>query len=110
MLSIDLDKSVTQTHTLNLPSVPFMNGDLSDPEVKSKLIDKFIDKDIGLIVGGPPCQGFSMFGKRRFINTRDYKPESDPRNKLVFSFIDIVSWVMPRWFIMENCSGSCKFR
>ena len=58
-----------------------------------------------MIVGGPTCQGFSMFGKRRFVNTKNYNPASDKRNDLIFSYINIVSSLQPRWFVMENVPG-----
>lgn len=50
-------------------------------------------KDIDLVIGGPPCQGFSVAGKM---------DPNDPRSKLVFSYCDVVEHVMPKAFIMEN--------
>lgn len=58
-----------------------------------------------IIVGGPPCQGFSMFGKRRFVKTKDYDPHTDPRNKLVFTYLKYVKHFKPKWFMMENVPG-----
>ncbi|MFL9950135.1 DNA cytosine methyltransferase [Paraburkholderia agricolaris] len=49
-----------------------------------------------LLVGGPPCQGFSV--QRRGV-------DEDPRNKLVLEFLRCVEGVMPRFFLMENVSG-----
>jgi DNA (cytosine-5)-methyltransferase 1 len=46
-----------------------------------------------------------MFGKRRFVNTRGHDPDKDPRNKLVNAFIEIVTELSPRWFVMENVQG-----
>ena len=63
------------------------------------------NKDIDLVVGGPPCQGFSVFGKRRFINTREYRPREDPRNHLVYQYIRIIKEVKPKFFLMENVKG-----
>ena len=56
-------------------------------------------------MGGPPCQGFSIFGKRRFINTKNYDPSTDPRNKLVFTYIEYVKYFRPKWILMENVAG-----
>lgn len=50
-------------------------------------------KNIDLVIGGPPCQGFSIAGKM---------DPDDPRSKLVFSFCDVIERVMPKAFIMEN--------
>lgn len=49
--------------------------------------------DVDIVVGGPPCQGFSISGKRN---------PNDPRNKLYKSFVDFVSLLKPKAFIMEN--------
>ncbi len=105
MLGVDFNKSVDKTHKFNFPTVPFMHADLSNNEVKNTIYSEFKEKEIGLVVGGPPCQGFSIFGKRRFVNTKGYDPHEDPRNKLVFSFIEIVNELQPRWFLMENVKG-----
>jgi len=105
VLAVDYDKNVEATHKHNYPHIPYLNGDLSNPEVIDTIVEVNKDKDIGIIVGGPPCQGFSMFGKRRFVNTKGWDPHTDPRNKLVFSFIEIVEKIQPRWFVMENVPG-----
>lgn len=105
MLSVDINKNVTQTHLKNMPSLPYKEGDIGNEEFKNALISQFEGKGVGLIVGGPPCQGFSIFGKRRFINTKGYDPHIDPRNKLVYAFVDVVRRLKPRWFLMENVPG-----
>ena len=105
LLGVDINKSATKTHTDNFPSVPFLNGDLSDQEVFELTTRKFEGKDIGIIVGGPPCQGFSLFGKRRFVNSQGYNPHDDPRNKLVYSYLEVIKELSPRWFLMENVPG-----
>ncbi|MBR5038423.1 MAG: DNA cytosine methyltransferase [Prevotella sp.] len=51
---------------------------------------------IDLVAGGPPCQGFSMAGKR---------VADDIRNQLVFAYIDFISMVMPRIILFENVKG-----
>jgi DNA (cytosine-5)-methyltransferase 1 len=48
------------------------------------------------VIGGPPCQGFSTAGAR---------DHADPRNKLVFSYLEIVSRLRPEWFLFENVEG-----
>lgn len=51
---------------------------------------------IDLVAGGPPCQGFSMAGRRI---------ENDIRNQLVFAYIDFISMVMPKMLLFENVKG-----
>jgi len=52
--------------------------------------------DVDLVCGGPPCQGFSMSGKRNTM---------DPRNSLVFEFARLICEIMPKTFVVENVPG-----
>jgi len=49
-----------------------------------------------IVIGGPPCQGFSTAGPRN---------ATDPRNRLIFNYLAIVEELSPRWFIFENVEG-----
>ncbi|HEM7526649.1 TPA: DNA cytosine methyltransferase [Providencia rettgeri] len=53
-------------------------------------------QSIDLIVGGPPCQGFSMAGKRNVL---------DPRNQLAYDYLKVVNLVKPKILLMENVKG-----
>ena len=57
---------------------------------------KSLQGQIDLVAGGPPCQGFSMAGKR---------VEDDIRNKLVFSYIKFIELVEPKMILFENVKG-----
>lgn len=105
LLAVDINKYASETHRSYFPGVDHMADDLSDDSVREAIVSKLEGRDVGIIAGGPPCQGFSIFGKRRFVNTRGYTPHTDPRNKLVFAFIDVIRRVQPRWFVMENVPG-----
>lgn len=104
-LGVDINKHAAASHRHNYPGVSFEEADLGDSKVLCALADQFKDRDLGIVVGGPPCQGFSVFGKRRFVRTRGYAPHKDERNKLVFAFVEFVRRVQPRWFVMENVPG-----
>jgi DNA (cytosine-5)-methyltransferase 1 len=52
--------------------------------------------EVDLVVGGPPCQGFSVAGKR---------DPNDPRNQLAFAYLDVVRRVRPKYILMENVRG-----
>lgn len=54
------------------------------------------EQSIDLIVGGPPCQGFSMAGRRN---------ASDPRNQLAYDYLKVVELVKPKILLMENVRG-----
>ncbi|VVB76428.1 Modification methylase MthTI [Candidatus Tiddalikarchaeum anstoanum] len=70
-------------------------GDIRTISVEQ--IKQAIDnKKIEVVVGGPPCQGFSMAGRR---NTKD------PRNSLFMEFVRIVAGLKPKFFVMENVPG-----
>tara|TARA_R110001592_G_scaffold193454_1_gene440631 strand:- start:5782 stop:6888 length:1107 start_codon:yes stop_codon:yes gene_type:complete len=51
---------------------------------------------VDVIVGGPPCQSFSLVGKRI---------QDDPRGQLVFAYLKVIQKVMPKIFVMENVAG-----
>jgi DNA (cytosine-5)-methyltransferase 1 len=104
LLSADHSKNVAATHALNYADVPFVLGDLALPEIQRRLIE-LVDCEPFVVVGGPPCQGFSIFGKRRLTGSDKVDPRTDPRNRLVFSFIDLVRRLKPQWVVMENVAG-----
>ena len=62
-------------------------------------IDEYKDmfKDITLVCGGPPCQGFSMANRQRILD--------DPRNNLYKQYLIFLRNVRPQFFIMENVKG-----
>lgn len=104
VLANEINPKFADTHKLNFPNVPILVKDINlitTEDIQQELNGAEVD----LVVGGPPCQGFSIFGKRRFINTKDYNPHEDPRNFLVYQFIRIVEEVKPKFFLMENVKG-----
>jgi len=70
--------------------------DIKKEEVKQDLVDRVKGKHVDLIVGGFPCQGFSMSGNRVV---------ADPRNSLYLEMLDIVKRLQPDFVVMENVEG-----
>lgn len=105
LVCADNNKKVHATHEHNYPNVPFVLGDLGLPEVQQAVVDAVGGRELFVVVGGPPCQGFSMFGKRRMAQGLGLDPRADPRNRLVFSYVDTVAKLKPRWVVMENVAG-----
>ena len=94
-VAIDLDETLSSSFGLNFPSVPVRRIDLS------KLTDSgsralFADTRPTGIIGGPPCQGFSIIGRRNL---------QDKRNSLVDHFFRHVANLRPKFFAMENVPG-----
>ena len=96
-LGIDMWKDATVTYKHNFPNACVINEDItsiSSDDILSKL--NMSADDIDVIIGGPPCQGFSVSGKRMI---------DDPRNKLYKSFVGLVNEIRPKVFVMENVPG-----
>lgn len=104
LLANEIDPTFSETHRYNFPDVPLIQKDIR--ELTGEELKRVLDgKEVDLVVGGPPCQGFSVFGKRRFVNTQGYDPQQDPRNFLVYEYIRIVEALNPKFFFMENVKG-----
>ena len=91
--SVEMWEPAIETHNKNYPFVPLINADIRT--ISNDALTKYKDK-IDVVVGGPPCQGFSTIGKRLV---------KDPRNELVFEFIRFVETIKPKAFLMENVRG-----
>ena len=97
-LANDIDDSCIYTYTHNHPSVPQDNILLGDINSIIKDIGNYVRfENTDVVVGGPPCQGFSMANRQRI--------KDDPRNKLYKYFIEAVKTLKPKVFVMENVKG-----
>jgi DNA (cytosine-5)-methyltransferase 1 len=90
ILAIDNWGDALDTYQANNPRTPVIQADLMSLPV-SQIVDQIASPT--LIVGGPPCQGFSISGKR---------DPKDPRNILYQSFVNFVDAFKPKYFVMEN--------
>lgn len=97
VLGIDLWKDATITYKHNHPNSAVINQDITTVTAKELLHAANLEaNDVDVIIGGPPCQGFSISGKRLI---------DDPRNKLYKSFVEMVRDIQPKMFVMENVPG-----
>lgn len=97
LASVEIDPIHCSTHEFNFPQWAIICADiskLSGKEIRAR--SEIGDKEIDLVFGGPPCQGFSMIGKRML---------DDPRNSLLSHFVRIVKELRPKYFVMENVKG-----
>ncbi len=58
-----------------------------------------------LLIGGPPCQAYSLVGRSRNLGKAEYKPENDPRHFLYKEYLTIIQKYKPSVFVMENVKG-----
>ena len=97
-LANDIQDCCVDTYAHNHPETPrdhIVLGDIKD--VIKNLDDLLAGRSIDIVVGGPPCQGFSMANRQRLID--------DHRNYLYKSYVQVVEKVHPKFFVMENVKG-----
>lgn len=100
-LALDFDKNCINTFSNNFPEINSDQIILGDVR-ELNLGDLFSTLNkIDLVVGGPPCQGFSTAGKCLL---------DDPRNELVKYYIKSVELINPKFFLMENVKGLIYFK
>lgn len=100
----EINERFAKTHNYNFPDISLVEKDIRDI-TQEELLKITEGREVDLVVGGPPCQGFSVFGKRRFVNTKGYNPKDDPRNYLVYEYMRVVRELNPKFFFMENVKG-----
>lgn len=94
----DIDENCEKTFNTNFPDVPFLCKDIT--QITKEEVDALIGNTVpDIIIGGPPCQGFSLANKRRNLVS------DDPRNRLFYGFVKFINWYSPRAFVMENVKG-----
>lgn len=97
LLVSDIIPQYTETIRHNLPHVNVYNDDAMEltPEKIKKIAG--IKGDIDLIIAGPPCQAFSIMGKRKSLD--------DPRGQLTIKYFELVAGIRPKAFVFENVPG-----
>ena len=101
ILANDHEDVCIDTYSYNHPEVredKIINGDIR--QIVDNVKD-YIDQDVDIIVGGPPCQGFSTANQQRIID--------DPRNELYKYFIKAITHLSPKFVVMENVRGMLPY-
>lgn len=99
-LANDFEDVCVRTYRFNHPELPAKNVVKNDIRKIVDHIQDFISQDVDVVVGGPPCQGFSSANQQRIID--------DPRNELYKYYIKAVSKLLPKFVVMENVKGMLK--
>lgn len=89
---VEWDKAAMETHSTNFKSKFEFCGDIK--EISDETIIKNL-KGVDVIIGGPPCQGFSSANRHE-------KEKDDPRNKLFFEYLRFIRILHPKVFVIEN--------
>lgn len=91
-LANEIDKEIAESYTKNHPETKMINEDITKLNIED--VFKEYKNKVDVVIGGPPCQGFSQKGKRKSIN--------DDRNFLFIYFYNVVKVLKPKYFVMEN--------
>lgn len=96
LLGIDNDHDALRTFKKNHKNSKTLEGDITQFTYEDDIKPLINHRKIDIIVGGPPCQGMSLSGPRKF---------EDPRNSLYLSYIRLVNETRPKAFVIENVPG-----
>jgi DNA (cytosine-5)-methyltransferase 1 len=93
----DYDQQAVKTYKYNFPECVVELKDLRNMDYNDLLVKVGLKPgELDVLIGGPPCQGFSTAGTRFW---------EDPRNELIKNYIDGLKIMKPKWFLMENVEG-----
>ncbi|MFW6026858.1 MAG: DNA cytosine methyltransferase [Candidatus Woesearchaeota archaeon] len=103
--AIDINDEACETLTNHIGKDKVMKEDLTNEKVIKSLINKYKNK-IDVIIGGPPCQTFSLVGPSRSGSIEMRKAlKKDPRNILFKYYLKLVKEIDPRFVVFENVEG-----
>ena len=93
----DFEDVCVRTYRFNHPELPSQRVLKEDIRKIVNNIEEYVDEDVDIVVGGPPCQSFSSANQRRIID--------DPRNELYKYYIEAIKKICPKFVVMENVRG-----
>lgn len=93
----DFQDVCVSTYRYNHPELPAFRVSSKDVRKIVDNIDEYVTGPIDVVVGGPPCQGFSSANKQPIID--------DPRNELYKYFLKAIKRILPKFVVMENVKG-----
>lgn len=96
----DFEDVCVRTYRYNHPELRANKVLKGDIRIIVDNINDYISEDVDVVIGGPPCQGFSSANQQRIID--------DPRNELYKYYIKAVSKILPKFVVMENVKGMLK--
>lgn len=98
LVCVELDPSCCDTLRKNMKNTKVLQADISTIEGGELLDLAGVNRsEIDILIGGPPCQSFSLAGDRKGLN--------DPRGQMIAHFVRLVGEIEPKAFVMENVKG-----
>lgn len=91
----ELTHVVRYNHQLGLDA-EFLKQDITEPDFLDNLLEKINGRKIDVVCGGPPCQSFSLAGKRK---------KFDKKDDLFSHYLEVIKVLQPKYFVMENVKG-----
>ncbi len=96
-LANDFEEVCVRTYRFNHPELPSHHVIKEDIRKIIANISNYINEEVDVVVGGPPCQGFSSANQQRIID--------DPRNELYKYYLEAIKKICPKFVVMENVRG-----
>lgn len=93
-VAVDVNENLAQSFRKNIPDAELIIGDIRKSDIKKEIIQLSRKHNVNMIIGGPPCQGFSLKGKKLGLK--------DPRNFLFVEYLHLVEELRPKVFVIEN--------
>lgn len=103
LVAVEKDKWAVETYRANFKGVKVIERNIQDVSAKELLqIAGLKKRELGILFGGPPCQGFSTTSKARSIN--------NPKSKLMWEFVRMTRGAKPKIFYIENVPGLFAYK
>lgn len=101
LLASDINENCELTHLVRYNkqlglATKFIKQDISEPDFIANLKLKLGNQNVDVVCGGPPCQSFSLAGKRK---------KFDKKDDLFSHYLEVISHLRPKYFVMENVKG-----
>lgn len=101
LLASDINKNCELTHIVRYNhqlglDAAFLRQDITEPDFLDNLLAHLKGKKVDVVCGGPPCQSFSLAGKRK---------KFDKKDDLFAHYLQVIKVLQPKYFVMENVKG-----
>jgi len=101
LLGSDINENCELTHVARYNyqlglDAEFLKQDITDPDFLDNLTKKLKNRSVDVVCGGPPCQSFSLAGKRK---------KFDKKDDLFAHYLNVIRALRPKYFVMENVKG-----